>query len=298
MIRTLPLYAALCLSVGTAAAQEATDFESPQAALESLIDALSSGSAAALIAVLGPEAEGMVRPDDSDERAADWKELVDGYNEGYRLVPQGADRVEIELGRDDWPFPIPLDRGETGWSFNVADGLAEIRRREVGQNELGMIEVLNAYVEIQRDFRLTDHDGDGVLEFAAQLISSEGARDGLYWPGEDSPVGDLAARASFEGFASDGEDTGPEPLLGYYLRMLNAQGPNAPGGEMEYIINGNQVAGHAMLAIPAEYGVTGIMTFMVAENGVVLEADLGDSTLEIAEDLTSYNPTELWKVAE
>ena len=153
--------------------------------------------------------------------------------------------------------------------------------------------VLDAYVDLQAQFRLVDHDGDGVMEFAQSIISSE-VRDGLYWPGDDSPIGEAAARASLDGFSDGTDDITPEPYEGYYFRILTGQGSNAPGGAASYIVNGNMVAGHAALAVPAEYGVTGVKSFLVAENGMILEADLGEETLAKGYEIMLFDPADGW----
>jgi hypothetical protein len=206
--------------------------------------------------------------------------------------------VGFELGEDDWPFPIDVVRSDAGWIFDIEDGRNEIMARQVGLNELDVIDAMEAYVEIQREFRQVDHDGDGLLEFAAHVTSSAGAHDGLYWPGGDSPVGDLVARASMDGFAEEGSDSAADPYLGYYFRILDAQGPEAPGGEMSYLVNGNMLAGHALLAVPAVYGESGVHSFLVSENGLVYEADLGEESLATAASLTSYNPDDAWEPVE
>ncbi len=189
-----------------------------------------------------------------------------------------------------------------GWSFDVEEGRAEMLERRIGRNELDVIDLLRAYVRVQSRFRQTDFDDDGVMEFAASILSTPGKRDGLYWPPEDgapeSPVGDAVAEAAAEGYVVDGQEQEPEPYLGYYYHLLQKQGSNAPGGALDYMINGNMVAGHALLAFPSDYGETGIMSFMVGENGIVYEADLGDDTLEAAQDIDSYNPGEEWVPVE
>ncbi|MEY8838079.1 DUF2950 family protein, partial [Cribrihabitans sp. XS_ASV171] len=207
-------------------------------------------------------------------------------------------RVGFELGADDWPMPIDVVRTDAGWSFDVEGGLEEIAARLIGFNELDVIDAMRAYVEIQRDFRSVDQDGDGLLEFAAHIISSAGSRDGLYWPGGESPVGDLVARASLDGFAEEGSDNAAQPYLGYYYRILDAQGSAAPGGGTSYLVNGQMLAGHALLAVPAIYGESGVHSFLVAENGVVLEADLGAESLTIARKMSAYNPDDAWTPAQ
>lgn len=298
LIPKLALAATLCTLPVATMAQEAHVHATPQDALEALMAGLGANSSDAVAGALGPGSEDLLRDDAAEDRGADWALLSSSYMEGYRFIPLGEDRVAIELGRDDWRFPIELARGDAGWSFDIEAGREEIVARLIGLNELDVIDVLHAYVEIQREFRQTDHDGDGILEFAAHIIAGEGARDGLYWPGEDGPIGNAAARASLDGFSAEGTDAVAEPFFGYYFRLLTAQGENAPGGAMDYFVNGQMLAGHALLAVPAVYGETGIFSFMVAENGIVHEADLGEDTLESALAISTYDPDTRWRAME
>ena len=271
-------------------------YDTPQAALEALFDAITAGDAGAAVAAMDPAAADLVEADDPEAVADTLSDLAGLYREGYRFVPQGSDAVVIELGADGWPFPVPILRADNGWRFDAAAAREELLARRIGANELDVIDILDAYVDIQRDFRLVDHDGDSVMEFAAAVLSTEGRRDGLYWPGADSPVGDVAARANLDGFDVDGRDEGAEPYAGYFFRVLTAQGDAAPGGAMSYLVNGNMVAGHALLAVPAIYGETGVHTFMVGENGVALQADLGPQSLDAAFGITAFDPGEGWEI--
>ena len=245
---------------------------------------------------MDPAAADLVQADDPEAVAETLSDLAGLYLEGYRFVPQGLDAVVIELGEDGWPFPVPILRTGDGWRFDAEAAREEILARQIGANELDVIDILDAYVDIQAEFRLFDHDGDGVMEFASSILSSEGGRDGLYWQGGDSPVGDLAARASLDGVDADGGETGAEPYAGYFFRILTAQGDAAPGGAMSYLVNGHMVAGHALLAVPAVYGETGVHTFMIAENGIALQADLGPESLDAAFGITSFDPGEGWEI--
>ena len=279
------------------AAQEPVPvYETPQAALDALVAAISAGDAAAAVTAMDPAATDLVEADDPEAVADTLSDLTERYLEGYRFVPQGPDAVVIELGADGWPFPVPILRGADGWRFDAAAAREEILAREIGANELEVIDTLDAYLEIQRDFRLVDHDGDGVMEYASAILSTEGRRDGLFWPGEDSPVGDVAARASLDGVDADAGEESAEPYQGYFYRILTAQGDAAPGGAMSYLVNGHMVAGHALLAVPAVYSETGVHTFMVGENGIVLQADLGPDSLDVAFGITAFDPGEGWEV--
>ncbi len=272
-------------------------YPTPQAALETFVAALTQNDAEAALNAIDPAAGDLVQADTPAAMAEAMQDLLGLYAAGYRFVPQD-DGVTIVLGEDAWPFPVSLRKNPNGWSFDTETARTEIRNREIGAAELGAIDILRTYVDIQTQYRKTDHDGDGVLEFAASLISSEGRRDGLYWPGGDSPVGDVAARASLDGFSQNGTDATAEPLGGYYFRILDAQGPQAPGGAMSYLVNGNMVAGHAALAVPAHYGVSGINSFLVSETGTVYQADLGPDTLALAFGLVAFDPGPAWQAVE
>jgi hypothetical protein len=289
----IPVLLALAAMSGPAIAEEAPVYATPQAALEALFGAITAGNPAGAAAAIGPSASDLVDADDPVATTEALADLSAAYLEGYRFVPAGAGALTIALGADGWPFPVPLLREGEGWRFDAEAARAEILARRIGANELDVIDVMAAYVEIQRDYRGTDHDGDGVMEFASAILSSEGSRDGLYWPGEDSPIGDLAARASLDGV--DGAESA-EPLAGYFFRVLTAQGEAAPGGAMSYLVNGNMVAGHALLAVPAVYGETGVHSFMVGENGVVVQADLGPASLDAAFGITAFDPGRGWEV--
>jgi hypothetical protein len=291
---TLKIAAVSVLLASQAAADPAT-YATPQAALEAMMSALTDADRAALLTVFGTEAEDFLSDGDPAEDATNRQTLLELYREGYRMEPQEDGSVVLALGAEGWPFPIPLAKSGETWAFDIETGREEVLLREIGHNELDVVDLLDAYVDIQALFRLEDHDGDGVKEFASQIIStSETARDGLFWPAPDSPLGELFARASATGY-SDGEtDHEPEPFAGYYFRILTSQTDAAPGGEMSYIVNGNMVAGHALLAVPAVFGETGIHSFMVSENGVILEAVLGEDTLTQAAEIEAFDPTDQW----
>lgn len=285
--------AALCtLVAGPLAAAET--YPTPQDALDAFAGALTTPGRAALLGVFGDAAADVLSTGNPVEDRLNRLELIGLLAEGYRMIREEDGTVTLALGVDGWPFPIPLARSEAGWSFDLEAGRAEIEAREIGHNELDVITLLDAYVDVQAAFRLTDHDGDGVMEFAGAIISSAEDRDGLFWPGAGSPLGARFARAGLSGYSDGQEDHPAEPLTGYYFQLLEAQGPNAPGGEMAYRVGGNMVAGHALLAVPAAYGETGVHSFMVAENGIILEADLGPDTLSLAAEITRYDPDAAW----
>lgn len=293
--------AALLLSALPAAAEPAR-FESPEAAVAAVIAALEAVDRGALLTVFGPEFEDVVFTGDPEKDREAWGGFLEAYRTQHRLDQPDADRAVLYVGREQWPFPAEIVAGDGGWSFDSEGAREEVRYRRIGLNELDVIDVMRAGVEVQARYRQTDHDGDGVMEFAASILSTPGTRDGLYWPDEpgtpESPIGAFIARASADGYNFDGTDQEPDPYLGYYFRILQKQGPAAPGGAMDYLVNGNMVAGHALLAYPAAYGDSGIMSFMVGENGTVYEADLGEDTLAVGAAIDTFDPGEGWAPVE
>jgi hypothetical protein len=303
---TRPLIAATlaaALTAGAAAAAPAT-FDTPEDAVQAMIEALEARDRDRLIEIFGPENEDVVLTGDPARDAEDWGVFYEGWQEMNRLAEGEDGRVTLYVGRDQWPFPVELAPAAegAGWTFDAEAARDEILLRRIGRNELDVIDVARAYVRVQSAYRRVDYDGDGVMEFAVSVISSPDARDGLYWPPEpdapESPIGDFMARAAAQGYAVDGEAVDPEPYLGYYFVILEGQGEAAPGGAYSYMVNGNMVAGHALLAVPAEYGVSGVMSFMIAENGVLMEADLGETTLETAAEIDVYDPADPWTPVE
>lgn len=303
--RIVPALCVACLLSPAAALAEPASYDSPEAAVGAVIAALEARDRDALIAVFGPEAEGIVLSGEGARDRADWTAFLDAYREMHRIVPadDGTEAI-LSIGTELWPFPIPIRKDDASgeWSFDAAAGEQEIIDRRIGQNELDVIELLRGYVRVQAAYRQIDYDGDGIMEFASAILSDPGERNGLYWPPEpgapESPIGDFVARAAADGYSVDGQASEPEPYLGYYYEILTRQGENAPGGARDYMVNGAMVAGHAMLAFPSAYGETGIMSFMVGENGIVLEADLGEGTLEEAEAIDAYDPAAPWTPVE
>lgn len=296
-----PLAIATALGAPGVALADPTVYETPEAATEAVITALEARDRAQLIAVFGAENQDVVLSgDDVADREA-WSRFLSDYRVLHRIDVED-DSATIYVGRDQWPFPAPLVKSDDGWHFDAAGAREEILMRRIGQNELDVINLMQGYVRAQSAYRASDPDGDGLRSFAADLISSPGTRDGLYWPDEpgapESPVGDFMARAASEGYSIDGQDADPEPYHGYYFKMLQKQGAAAPGGAIDYMVAGHMLAGHALLAFPSAYGDTGIMSFMVSEDGVVYEADLGEGTLQVANAIRSFDPGEGWAPVE
>jgi hypothetical protein len=296
------LAAALLASAAPVPARaEPQSFASPDAAAEAVIAALEARDRDALVAVFGPESEDVIFSGDDAADREDWRAFLTAYRELHRIAVEpgdGGERAILYIGREQWPFPVELAEADGQWHFDAPAAREEILLRRIGRNELDVIDLLHGYVRAQAAYRAANPDGDGLPSFASAILSSAGKHDGLYWdaaPGEpESPIGDFMARAAAEGYSVDGTDVEPEPYLGYYYRVLTKQGPNAPGGALDYMANGEMVAGHALIAFPADYGDSGVMSFMVGEAGVVYEADLGEDTLAVASAIDSFDPGDGW----
>lgn len=290
----------LCL-VGTATAEPAA-FETADEAVSAVVAAVEAEDGPALLGVFGAESKDLIFTGDEVTDRANWREFLASYRQEHRIEMTADGVAVLYIGRKDWPFPLQIVATNAGWRFDVEGAREEIVDRRIGLNELDVMDLLRDGVDVQRTYRLEDHDGDGVLEFASSILSSPGARDGLYWQEEEgteeSPIGDFLARASADGFSFDGTDEPPDPYLGYYFRILQRQGTHAPGGAYDYLIGGNMVAGHAYLAYPAEYGESGVMSFLVGEAGVIYEADLGAKTLDVAAAIDSFDPGPGWAKVE
>lgn len=281
-------------------------FATPEAAVDAVIGALEARDRDGLVAIFGPENEDVILTGEAPRDRADWTTFLQAWQRRHQ-IDQDADNVAVlSIGRDLWSFPIPIVASGGQWHFDAAAGREELRARRIGENELDVIDLMHGYVQAQSDYRRLDPDEDGVHAFARAILSSDGTRDGLYWPtaADDppdaprSPISDAVARAAAEGYEVDGADGDPDPYLGYYYRVLTAQGPAAPGGAYDYMVGDRMLAGHALLAFPADYGESGIMSFMVSEAGVVYQADLGDDTLAAATAITRFDPGPDWSVVE
>jgi len=222
---------------------------------------------------------------------------VAAYEQKHSLAVKNDSTRILQIGADNWSLPIPIVKRSNGWVFDAGKGKKEILNRRIGRNELQVIEVLDAYVDAQQEYASKDCRGAGKVEFAQRIISTPGSHDGLYWEagaGElQSPLGPLMARAAKEGY--DTRDGSLSPFHGYYFKILTGQGPNASGGNYQYVVKGKMILGFALIAYPAEYGNSGVMTFMVNQEGVIYEKDLGKGTLRFAEAATLFNPDKGWK---
>jgi len=227
---------------------------------------------------------------------------VVAFQQGWKLVDQEAGKKELLIGDESWPFPVPLVKDSDGWRFDTAAGVEEILARRIGRNELSVLQFCMTYVQAQQEYARQGHDGHPAGVYAQRTASEPGKQNGLYWPvkprQKPSPLGSLAAQAAEEGYAARNSSSGPSPFHGYVFRILTAQGDKAPGGARIYVVDGKMTGGFALIAYPAEYGDSGVMTFIVNHDGTVYEKDLGDETKEIASRVKEYNPDETWRPAE
>jgi Protein of unknown function (DUF2950) len=271
-------------------------FKTPEEAAATFVAKLESNDVASLTAMLGPDSEGLLDSGDAVQDAGARAGFVADYKTKHALVDDGADRKVLVVGEQDWPLPIPLVRTSDGWRFDGEAGIEELIYRRVGANELGAIAVCRGFVDAQIDYASTGHDGDPAGIYALKLVSDEGLHNGLYWPVEEgeppSPAGPFVASAAAEGYRrAEGER---RPYHGYYYRMLYAQGPNANGGARDYFRNGVLTEGFALVAWPADYGSSGVMTFIVNQDGVVFQKDLGEDTSTAVEAITTFDPDASW----
>ena len=276
-------------------------FNSPGAAVTAIIEVVRTFDAAKALAILGPDAEEIIFSGDKVAGQDGASDFIQKYDDKHRLEMVTPTSATLIIGNDDWPFPIPIVKNDKSWFFDVAAGKEEILNRQIGKNELEVIQVMQAYVEAQLEYASKDHDGDGVLEFAQQIKSDEGLKNGLYWSaqaGEElSPFGPLINEARHEGYGVNTNKS--QPYHGYYYKIVKRQGKQAPGGAYDYVVNGNMILGFGLIAYPARYGASGIMTFAVNQEGVVYEVDLGEETSEIVSRKIKYELKKTWqKVSE
>jgi hypothetical protein len=267
-------------------------FSSPQEAAAALYSAARDNDENALLVILGPEAVDIIHwTDNPADRKAEGEQFAKKYDEMHRLVKEPDGETTLYVGAENWPLPIPLVQKNGAWYFDTSLGKREILYRRIGENELETIDALRAVVEAQKEYYAQSVGGDGAHVYAARFDSNQGAHDGLYWPSlgnsPASPIGPYLASASYD--RSD-----RVPLHGYYFRILTAQGPNAPGGAKSYISNSKMTAGFAVIAFPAEYGSSGVKTFIVSQDGVVYEKDLGPMTTQLAASVKAFNPDPTW----
>jgi hypothetical protein len=296
-VGVVALIFALALSSGVALAQKS--FSSPEEAVKAIVAAAKSNNDKELLAIFGAQAKEILFSGDPVADKQRRAEFIAAYEQANRLATEGENRILI-VGKQDWPFPIPLVKKGSGWVFDITKGKEEILNRRIGENELFTIQACLAVVDAQREYAMKDRDRNGLLEYAQKFESDPGKKNGLYWvakTGEpQSPLGPLVSQARSEGYQK--ASTGPTPYHGYLYRILTAQGKNAPGGAYSYIVKGKMIGGFAVVAYPAQYGNSGVMTFIVNHDGKVFQKNLGADTASLAKNMKEYNPDKTWTEAK
>lgn len=296
ILTLLVVVAALSLSAGCGVRQ--SSYGSAEQAVDALLAAVKEGKTRGMLKVLGADTKELLESGDpvQDQNARD--AFVREYEAAHSITTDDQGRTILQVGADNWPFPFPLVEENGKWRFDSTEGAEEIINRRVGSNELYTIQACLAYVDAQREYYLRNPAGDPLLHYAQRLVSNEGKRDGLYYEVSgnepESPLGPAFARARDEGYFKEGIPR-PEPYHGYVYRLLTSQGANAAGGAYDYVANGQMIGGFAIIAYPADYGSSGVMTFVVSHDGVVYSKDLGPDTAKVAGGITQYDPDESWQ---
>lgn len=281
--------------------QDQQVFASDDDAAKGLLDAAKTRNRDEMRHIFGPTAVRELLSGDPVQEDRGFESFAKHASEQVRVEKETDGKSILRIGTEDWPFPIPIVKAPNGkWFFDTQAGKEEILARRVGANELATIKVCRAFVQAQREYASKDRDGNGVLKYAQHYRSTPGKKDGLYWeaaPGEEqSPAGPMVAEAALKGYSTQKSSTGRRPYQGYYFHILTRQGPAAPGGRYDYVINGNMIAGFALVASPAKYGSSGIMTFIISHHGKLYQKDLGPNTHEIVRQMTEYNPDSRWSL--
>ena len=270
-------------------------FNTPDAAVEALVAAARSGDRRTVVSILGPGSQELVASGDPVEDENIKKDFLTSYDAQHRIVSESGKPSVLVIGQNDWPFPIPLVQRDGQWSFDTAAGREEILARRIGLNELATMKAMLAYWDAQNEYADMNKDKNGMATYAQRIVSTPGKKDGLYWPTSgsepDSPLGEAVAAATQRGYRVGAG----EPYHGYYYKILTSQGPNAPGGAVDYVVRGNMIGGFGLVAYPAEYGTSGIMTFIINNDGDIYERDLGSGTGRIASRMTTFNPDHTWR---
>ena len=277
-------------------------FKSPEEAVKALIDATKGNDIKELMAIFGPAGKELIFSGDEVADQVGRDRFVKAYEMMSRVVSEDEKKAILHVGNRDWPFPIPIVKEGESWFFNTKAGKQEVLNRRIGRNELNTIQVCLAYVDAQREYALRNQNKGGLSEYAKRFVSNKGKKDGLYWEAkegeEQSPLGPLVAKATKEGYGLRKSGEKRSPYHGYYYRILKAQGEKAPGGAYDYVVNGKMIGGFALVAYPAEYGNSGVMTFMVNHEGAVYQKDLGKETETLVSAMKKYGPDKTWKKAE
>lgn len=281
-------------------AVDAKSFDTPDAAAAAMVAALEKGTDAAIVELLGDAHNDELFTDDQAAERENRKRAAEAAKEQMTLREDDTDTRTVLIGKNEWPVPFPIVKDDKGWHFDLESGLDELLARRIGQNELAAIASLHAVVDAEEDYRAIDRDGDEVLEYATKFVSAPGKKDGLYWEVPEGSNDAVSPLLSFvteqEGYLA-GRDEG-DPVRGYNFRIITRQGDGAPGGRYDYIINGNMIGGYAVIATPDEYGNTGIMTFIVNQQGRIYEKDLGDDTALKSAAIQEYDLDDTWKLSK
>lgn len=290
------LGAIVAVALLTSASHAQQAYSSPEDAAAALAAAVKTSARRAILKVLGKDAEDIIESGDDVADAEMRQRFLSAYDAKHSVKAEGNKRATLILGTDDFPFPIPLVNSRTGWEFDPAAGRLEILYRRIGRNELDAIQTCLAFVDAQNEYAEKDRTGAGAGIYAQRIVSNPGKKDGLFWRDDKdpSPLGEFAAQASAEGYKA-GEQAAP--YHGYYFRILKGQGSDAPGGALNYVVKGKMMGGFALIAYPAEYGNSGVMTFVVNHSGTVYQKDLGRRTGSIAKRLEVFDPDQTWKKA-
>ena len=294
LARLASLTAAMLAFAIASVASAQQSFKSPEEAVDALVSAAKTGDRKAVLTVLGRDGADIVSSGDAIADASARNRVIEAYDAKHQVVMEGTDKAVLIIGQEDWPFPIPLVRKDSAWQFDTAAGREEILYRRIGRNEMSAIQACLAYIDAQQEYAEQGVGGNGV--YAQRIVSRAGKKDGLYWPAQsradESPLGELAASAAAEGYHVGQQRA---PYHGYYYKVLTRQGPNAPGGALDYIVRGKMIGGFALVAYPAEYRNSGVMTFIVNHQGNVYEKDLGPNTARVASSMTAFNPDSTWR---
>jgi len=293
-LAALGLIFAFIISSTPASAQKT--FSSPEEAVKAAIAAARSNNDNELLAIFGPKAKEILFSGDPVADKQRRAEFVAAYDQANRLSTEGEDRILI-AGKQDWPFPIPIVKKGQSWMFDTEQGKQEVLNRRIGGNELFTIQTMLAIVDAEREYAMKDRDRNGLLEYAQKFLSDPGKKNGLYWAAKagepESPLGPIIVQARSQGYGGKAT-TAPGPYHGYNYRILTAQGKDAPGGAYSYFVKGKMIGGFAVVAYPAEYGNSGIMTFIVNYDGKVFQKNLGSNTAAVAKSMKEYNPDKTW----
>jgi hypothetical protein len=281
-----------------AAATKQKAFAAPEEAVKELMAAVKAHDTKAVRSLLGPGSREIVESGDAVADKAGRERFVKAYEEANKLEKSTDAKMVLSVGKDGWPFPIPLVKEAAGWRFDAKAGKEEILNRRIGRNELAVVQVLQAFVDAQREYYLRNPQRDKLLQYAQRIASTQGKRDGLYFPTKadekPSPLGPLVDSARAGGYKK-GEGGKPVAYHGYHYRILKGQGPDAKGGAYDYVVQGKMIGGFALIAWPATYENSGVMTFIVNHDGVVYEKDLGPGTATAVQKITKFNPDKSWK---